>query len=326
MIPKVGVANNDEARNIVNLLVEHANEFDGERLLIQTHNLFDKNQAGTGSVNNNTGLINDDGFGNTGYIKVEPGAYYTVKPGLGTSAFYDADMNYISGMTSTAPNPFQVPTNAHYFRGSYSSSDLDNYMIYKGTDDKPYVEYGFEPAPELFDQNFLDEVNDAKAYFETVDGVEINRGKDFPLKSVSIKDLEPQAISPDAKKAILDAKVFGAKPGHYYRIAFIGNGFVTKNAPRYGLSMGEYRIKDGVRTRFIMLYNDDTKVENLSNFNYQPTSMGIDTIIVDNGEFVVSVTVDRAYVSSTSSPDFVNLNTGVFKGETAVIDPVNYFF
>src|SRR5699024_10706046 len=81
--------------------------------------------------------------------------------------------------------------------------------------------------------------------YSSQDSLTINRGKDFPLKSVTLGEQAALPITPHVKNVILDAKVFGAVMGMYYRIIFIANGVVVKDKPRYGMTVEERRISDG---------------------------------------------------------------------------------
>lgn len=296
------------------------NQFDGTRLLDFSYNLFDKTTAGDGSVNNATGDIRADGFKNTGYIPVKPNTYYTVKPNIANGAFYDANGKYISGTTTSSANPIMTPANARILNMTVASSQIDTFMIYEGAEDKPYKPYGVKAVPLLFDQEFLDEVNAAREYFENVDELGLNYGKDFPLKSVQLGNQAPVSIPAIVKNIVLDAKVSGAKTDMYYRLDFVANGIVSNGKARYGINISELRIADGSRARHVFLYNADDLEGNSQNANTQKTSDGIDTIIVDNGEIAVSLTVDRQAISNSSNPTFLNLNSGADNSPSAVID------
>lgn len=154
----------------------------------------------------------------------------------------------------------------------------------------------------------------------------MNRRKDFPLKTISIEGVSPAPIAQLTRNAILDAKVFGAVIGKYYRVSFIANGHIANGKERYGITLEEREVITGERTRWIFQYNDDQTPENSQNANVQKLSDGIDTIMVDNGEIAASITVDRAAIKSSSSPNFLNLNSGLGVSPTAIIDPSNYSF
>ena len=158
------------------------------------------------------------------------------------------------------------------------------------------------------------------------DSLTINKAKDYPLKSVALETTQPAAIAQLTRAAILDAKVFGAVLGRYYRVSFIANGHIANDKERYGITLEERDITTGERTRWIFTYNDDENPGNSQNANVQKLSDNIDTIIVDNGEIAASITVDRKAISDSTSPTFLNLNAGAGVSPTAIIDPSNYSF
>lgn len=275
-------------------------DFDGERLLEQTINLFNKEQVGTGSINVNTGSANNDGFSNTGFVPVKPGTIYSAvpRPGIGVGAFYDGGFNYISGISSTE-RVFTTPERARYVRFTVSSASINSAMIYEGSAVKPYEPYGFKPAPLIIDNSGRDALT-------------INQGSVYPLKlyqlgsgSLTIPDLH--------KNAVLDAKVFGAIPGKLYRLSYVSNGFVHASlGETWGITVTETN-KDGSGARVVTNYNEQAGTRG---------STGIDTIIQGNDEMMFSVTVDRKVISDSSIPTHMNMNTA----PNVIIDPSNYSF
>lgn len=155
--------------------------------------------------------------------------------------------------------------------------------------------------------------------FSNYDPRRVNQGSDFPLKSVQRGSTAPGAIPGLVRNTVLDAKVFGGKAGMYYRLTFIGNGHFSNGAERYGITVEERVKGSDTLERFVFVYNNDTIPGNQQNANFQKGSDGIDTIIVDNGEIAVSVTIDREVLGDS---DFLNIN---FISPTAVIDPMLYF-
>lgn len=172
----------------------------------------------------------------------------------------------------------------------------------------------------------VDTINSYIQNLESSGTLMANIGKDFPLRSVKLGSTEPVAISTLAKNAIIDAKVFGAVIGKYYRLSLIANGHLSNGKKRYGVTVEERNITDGAVTNFSFVYDADARAGNEQNANIQKISDNIETIIVDNGEVVVSVTVDRQYISNSSSPGFINLSSGPGNSPTAIIDPSNYSF
>ena len=200
-------------------------------------------------------------------------------------------------------------------------SQIETFMIHEGTELLPYKPYGVIPSPLIIAPELNDKIDAAMVLFNDVDGLTINRGKDYPLKSVHLGSQEPVEIPESVQNSILGAVVSGAKPDMYYRPTFIANGIVQGGKPRYGLSVGEYRKSDGWRTRWVFVYNDASTPENQQNYNIEKGSDGIDTIIADGGDIVVSLTVDRQAITNSTTPTYLNLNT---RAPSAIIDPSVY--
>ena len=158
-----------------------------------------------------------------------------------------------------------------------------------------------------------------------VDSIMMNKGKDYPLKSVKLGDTAPANIATIVKNAVLDAKIYGAKLNMYYRLSFIANGYTSLGSSRYGISLEEVRANTGVVEKIIFSYNQEDREGNYQNATIRRGG-DVDTIIVENGKYVASITVDRTVISASSSPEFINLSSGVGSSPTAIIDPVNYSY
>lgn len=288
-----------------------------------SYNLYNKENSGSGSISNSTGEVNNDSFLNTGFIALKPNTTYVMTT-KGAGALYDINQNFTRGIGSSTT---QITTTAteYFFRGTLAGSSQSNaFMIHEGTSLKPYMEFGVKPYPLILAPELRAEIAEAMNVFEKFDSLTINRGKDYPLRSVQLGTQEPVAISEHAKNVILDAKVSGAKPDMYYRFTFVSNGHEQGGKPRYGITLGEYRKSDGFRVRWLFTYNDANTPENQQNYNIEKGSDGIDTIIAVREDIVVSVTVDRAAITASSNPTFLNLNSGIGNSPSAVIDPSNY--
>ena len=287
-----------------------------------SYNLFDKSRAGDGSISSVNGSVNSDGFKNTGFIALKPNTtYQTTASGAG--ALYDINQNFKRGLGSSVTT-FTTTSSEYFYRATLGVYQLDTFMIHEGDALLPYMPYGVRPAPLIIDENLKKLIEEANETFEVMDGLTINRGKDYPLKSVQLGSQEPVEIANHVKNVVLDATVSGAEPDKYYRITFIANGIVQGGEPRYGISAGEYRKSNGFRTRWVFTYNDASTPENQQNYNIQKGSDGIDTIIADRGDLVISVTVDRQAITNSSNPTFLNLNSGIGNSPSAVIDPSTY--
>ena len=297
-------------------------EFDGTRLMEVSYNLFDKSRAGDGSISSVNGSVNDDGFKNTGFIALKPNTtYQTTSSGAG--ALYGINQDFKRGLSSSVTT-FTTTSSEYFYRATLGVYQLDTFMIHEGDALLPYMPYGIRPAPLIIDENLKKLIEEANETFEVMDGLTINRGKDYPLKSVQLGSQEPVEIAEHVKNVVLDATVSGAEPDKYYRITFVANGIVQGGEPRYGISAGEYRKSDGWRTRWVFTYNDASTPENQQNYNIQKGSDGIDTIIADRGDLVISVTVDRQAITNSSNPTYLNLNSGIGNSPSAVIDPSTY--
>src|SRR5699024_175485 len=90
----------------------------------------------------------------------------------------------------------------------------------------------------------------------SVDALSMNKGKDFPLKSVDLGGQKALPIATHVKNIVLDAKVFGALPGMYYRLTFVANGIISGGSQRYGITVEERRISDGAMVRYVFHYSD----------------------------------------------------------------------
>ena len=317
---------NRDNRNGINTnwvrLESFLKEFDGTRLMEVSYNLFDKSRAGDGSISSVNGSVNSDGFKNTGFIALKPNTtYQTTTSGAG--ALYDINQNFKRGLGSSVTT-FTTTSSEYFYRATLGVYQLDTFMIHEGDALLPYMPYGVRPAPLIIDENLKKLIEEANETFEVMDGLTINRGKDYPLKSVQLGSQEPVEIAEHVKNVVLDATVSGAEPDKYYRITFVANGIVQGGEPRYGISAGEYRKSNGFRTRWVFTYNDASTPENQQNYNIQKGSDGIDTIIADRGDLVISVTVDRQAITNSSNPTFLNLNSGIGNSPSAVIDPSTY--
>lgn len=297
-------------------------EFDGTRLMEVSYNLFDKSRAGDGSISSVNGSVNDDGFKNTGFIALKPNTtYQTTSSGAG--ALYDINQQFVRGVKSSTTS-FTTNSNEYFFRATLGTYQLDTFMIHEGDALLPYMAYGVRPAPLIIDENLKQLIEEANETFEVMDGLTINRGKDYPLKSVQLGSQEPVVIPEVVQNIILGATVSGGKPDMYYRLTFVANGIVQGGEPRYGLTVEERRKSDGWRTRFVFTYNDASTPENQQNYNIQKNSDGIDTIIADRGDLVIGLTVDRKAITNSHKPTFLNLSSGASNAPSAVIDPAVY--
>src|SRR5699024_4282084 len=130
------------------------NEFDGEQLVEQTYNLFNKNDVVQGTISQKNGELEESGFWSSNYIEVVPNSPIQIKPSVGSTAVYDENFKFITGFGSDAQMPFILPSNAKYIRTTMGSASLDGKYVYIGADDRPYIEYGFKYADSVYDADF----------------------------------------------------------------------------------------------------------------------------------------------------------------------------
>src|SRR5699024_7363481 len=109
----------------------------------------------------------------------------------------------------------------YFYRATLGVYQLDTFMIHEGDALLPYMPYGVRPEPLIIDENLKTLIEEANETFEVMDGLTINRGKDYPLKSVHLGSQEPVEIAIHVKNVVLDATVSGAEPDKYYRITFV---------------------------------------------------------------------------------------------------------
>lgn len=285
-----------EIEDGLNTLISFTEGFDGSKLLERTANLFNKNEAGYGAVHSASGEVRnpDDGFRNTGFIKVDPHTTYRMNPTMGLGAQYDGNFNYVAPI-NTSGDTIHTHANTRYVMVSVSAAQIDTTMFYKGSGYKSYEPYGFRPSP-----------------LTTSNALTINRGADFPLLPNGWNKQNSGTINEVAKNAILDAEVFGAIPGRIYRLAFVANGHLRNNVPHYGITIQEEDLNTGA-IRIVNNYITDAGVKR---------SNGIDTITQGNDEMMFSVTVDRKVISDSSTPLFLNMN----HSPASYIDPNRYSF
>ena len=278
--------------NDVNALKSFTEGFDGSKLLERTANMFNKDQAGYGSINPSTGEARSDGFRNTGFIKVDPDTIYRMNPSLGMGAMYNKEYDYVAPI-NTPDNTVRTTLETMYVRVSVSGSQMDSTMFYKGSEHKPYEPYGFKPTAAT-----------------SADSLTINRGKDHPLNPFGWSGSTSGTIHEVAKNAILDAQVYGALPNKVYRLAFVANGNERDGTLHYSITVQEQNVGGG-GTRIVTNYIDHVGVKG---------SDGIDTIMQGNDDIMFKVVVDRKVISDSSSPTFLNLQNSA----NAIIKETNY--
>ena len=123
------------------LVQEIVTQFDVPRYI----NLFDKTKVSNGNIDPSTGEIVTSNFYTSEFIKIRPGDTLIVLESMGVSAFYDSDKKFIRQAIGTAGEPFEVPSNAVYFRTSLSQGSINEKMVYHGSERMAY--YPFNQGP-----------------------------------------------------------------------------------------------------------------------------------------------------------------------------------
>ena len=125
--------------------IEIAKKLASNNLKIEKNTqLFDKNSVTMDySVDMKTGeLVQNPSFYASDFIPVLPGEKLMILPTIGQSAFYDLDYNFLSGFNSLKGNPINIPSNAYYLVTSGYITSLETKMVYIGTEEIPYQEFG----------------------------------------------------------------------------------------------------------------------------------------------------------------------------------------
>lgn len=148
---------NEENENW-DILEDFTKKFDGTQLIQKSYNIINPNAVVPGTLDT-TGKIQESSTTSvTEYIPFKPGAYLNVKPTGKLTQFYDDKFNYISGVQASASFPVITPSGTAYVRFAILNSRISETYAYEGTENKPYVEYGFKYADSVYDADFIKEV------------------------------------------------------------------------------------------------------------------------------------------------------------------------
>ena len=115
-----------------------------------SNNLFDKNNITKGySVSNTKGyLVKNESYCSSDFIEVIENTQYEITKGVNL-AFYDADCQYISGLSYSNGKIFTTPQNCKYCRISVLLTELDMFMMAINNlplTYEPYVKYSFDES------------------------------------------------------------------------------------------------------------------------------------------------------------------------------------
>lgn len=140
------------------ILEDFTKKFDGTQLVQKSYNIINPNAVVPGTLDT-TGKIQESSTTSvTEYIPFKPGAYLNVKPTGKLTQFYDDKFNYISGVQASESFPVITPSGTAYVRFAILNSRISETYAYEGTENKPYVEYGFKYADSVYDADFIKEV------------------------------------------------------------------------------------------------------------------------------------------------------------------------
>lgn len=139
--------------------------FDGSRLVEESYNLVDYNGYVDGVLSRGE-LSPNSLFYTTHFIRVSPGdpLFVEVDRDGKTHSFYSApdEASYISGNIGSTPQPVVVPDGANYVRASVRKDESNRFMVYISSTPKDYKSPGFTISPKLFDQGFLDQLEELR--------------------------------------------------------------------------------------------------------------------------------------------------------------------
>ncbi|NMF06249.1 hypothetical protein ACUH7Y_07125 [Clostridium beijerinckii] len=130
----------------------------------------------------------------------------------------------------------------------------------------------------------------------------LNVGRLFPLRQETRDGVQTALSDADLnimKNCILDCKVYGARPNKYYRIQWIGNGWVNAYA-RYDILISEYD-KSTYTTNSASGKVDIIPLTSKATGKFAPTK-NIETVIVKSldGAIVVEVTIDYSVLTTAN--------------------------
>lgn len=174
-----------EQNKNLDIIKDFMKRFDGSRLVEESYNLANPSDFVEGVLNR--GILSPNSlFYTTGYIRVTPGdSLFVEVDGDGkTHSFYSSpdEATYISGNISSTLQPVTVPEGAHYVRGTVRKDESGRFMIYISSTPKEYKAPGFSVSPLLFDQGFLDELEELRngmnsSHLEMYNAVENTEGQ-----------------------------------------------------------------------------------------------------------------------------------------------------
>lgn len=135
-------------------------KFDGTQLIQKSYNIINPNAMVPGSLNSTGEIQESSSTSVTEFIPFKPNAYLNVKPTGKITQFYDDNFNYISGVQASESFPIISPSRTAYVRFAILNNKISETYAYEGSDDKPYVEYGFKYADSVYDADFIKEVKE----------------------------------------------------------------------------------------------------------------------------------------------------------------------
>src|SRR5699024_3871009 len=105
-------------------------------------------------------------FYTTGFIRVSPGdpLFVEVDGDGRTHSFYSEpnESSYLMGNIGAVVQPVTVPEGAHYVRASVRKDESHRFMVYISNTPNKYKAPGFSISPLLFDQGFLNELEELR--------------------------------------------------------------------------------------------------------------------------------------------------------------------
>lgn len=145
----------------------------------------------------------------------------------------------------------------------------------------------------------------------------------FPLKNVN-RDGSQSPVTDEIKSVFLDCKVYGALPGKYYRISWVGKNYLEF---KYSILITEHdKATYGVDSNATKRELNPLSYYWVNN-NFTPDENGVNTVTVvsQDGNIVVEITLDYSKITSTlldmnESSFIIDENCYVTGNETNILD------
>ena len=155
-----------------------------------------------------------------------------------------------------------------------------------------------------------------------IDALTVNKGKDYPLKAVSRAGIVSSA-SNAFRRLLLDAKVIGADPEKYYRIAYQQNGAALggSNAYNWIIEVGEKTTYDSTGATEVLI---GWQGATYGSQEQLIRDGGIQTVTLrsPDSKVIVQITLDASELPAEGNT--INATTSGQQAYSWIIDPACY--